>query len=82
MTMHQEPRPSLSWRVCLLALRDPHATIVFALFGSEELGGFGNKYFVAHSPVPLSHIVASLEFEMIGRRDPLLPRDGFVADWL
>ncbi|MBB5342822.1 M28 family peptidase [Tunturibacter empetritectus] len=48
----------------------PKRTIVFALFGSEELGGFGNRAFLAHPPVPLTSIVANLEFEMIGRPDP------------
>jgi hypothetical protein len=60
------------------APRSPR-TVIFALFGSEELGGFGNQYFLAHPPVPLDHIVANLEFEMIGRRDPALPKDGL---WL
>jgi Zn-dependent M28 family amino/carboxypeptidase len=40
------------------------------LFGSEELGGYGARYFLAHPPVPLTSIVANLEFEMIGRSDP------------
>ena len=48
----------------------PKRTIVFACFGSEELGGFGNRAFLAHPPVPLNSIVANLEFEMIGRPDP------------
>ena len=48
----------------------PKRTIVFACFGSEELGGFGNRAFLRHPPVPLSSIVANLEFEMIGRPDP------------
>jgi Peptidase family M28 len=48
----------------------PKRTIVFALFGSEELGGFGNRAFLAHPPLPLTEIVANLEFEMIGRPDP------------
>jgi Zn-dependent M28 family amino/carboxypeptidase len=48
----------------------PRRTIVFALFGSEELGGFGNRAFLAHPPLPLASIVANLEFEMIGRPDP------------
>jgi hypothetical protein len=48
----------------------PKRTIVFACFGSEELGGFGNRAFLAHPPVPLKSIVANLEFEMIGRPDP------------
>lgn len=51
----------------------PKRTIVFALFGSEELGGFGNRAFLAHPPVPLASIVANLEFEMIGRPDPAVP---------
>ena len=48
-------------------------TIVFAVFGSEEIGGFGNRAFLAHPPVPLTSIVANLEFEMIGRPDPAVP---------
>jgi hypothetical protein len=51
----------------------PKRTIVFALFGSEELGGFGNRAFLAHPPVPLANVVANLEFEMIGRPDPAVP---------
>lgn len=54
-------------------------TIVFALFGSEEIGGFGNAAFLAHPPVPLSGIVANLEFEMIGRPDPAVAGDSL---WL
>jgi Zn-dependent M28 family amino/carboxypeptidase len=54
-------------------------TMVFALFGSEELGGLGNAGFLAHPPVPLASIVANLEFEMIGRPDPAVPGD---ALWL
>jgi Zn-dependent M28 family amino/carboxypeptidase len=57
----------------------PRRTILFVLFGSEEIGGFGNRYFLDHPPVPLESIAANLEFEMIGRRDPALPRDGL---WL
>ncbi len=57
----------------------PRRTIVFALFGSEELGGFGSAAFLAHSPVPINSIVANLEFEMIGRADPAIPED---ALWL
>ncbi len=59
--------------------RRPRRTIVFALFGSEELGGFGNSGFLASPPVSLDSIVASLEFEMIGRPDPAVASD---ALWL
>lgn len=51
----------------------PKRSILFVLFGSEELGGYGNQYFLEHSPVPLMQIVANLEFEMIGRPDTALP---------
>ncbi|HZY63360.1 MAG TPA: M28 family peptidase [Edaphobacter sp.] len=51
----------------------PRRTIVFALFGSEEIGGYGNQAFLEHPPVPLSSIIANLEFEMIGRPDPAVP---------
>jgi hypothetical protein len=57
----------------------PARTVLFVLFGSEEIGGYGNRYFLDHTPVPLDQIVANLEFEMIGRRDPALPRDSL---WL
>ena len=57
----------------------PRRTIVFALFGSEEIGGFGNAAFLRHPPVPLASIVANLEFEMIGRADPAVAPD---ALWL
>ena len=53
--------------------RRPSRTIVFALFGSEEIGGFGNQAFLAHPLVPLVDIVANLEFEMIGRADSAVP---------
>jgi Peptidase family M28 len=51
----------------------PKRSILFVLFGSEELGGYGNRYFLDHPPVPLTQIEANLEFEMIGRPDPALP---------
>ena len=51
----------------------PRRTIYFVCFGSEERGGYGAQYFVAHSPVPLSRIVADITFEMIGRPDANVP---------
>jgi hypothetical protein len=51
----------------------PKRSVVFALFGSEEIGGFGARAFLASPPTPLPSIVASLEFEMIGRPDPAVP---------
>lgn len=53
----------------------PRRTVIFALFGSEELGGLGSTYFREHPPLPLNEIAANLEFEMIGRADPAVPAD-------
>ncbi len=53
----------------------PKRTVLFALFGSEETGGQGDQYFLQHPPLPLDHIVANLEFEMIGRPDPAVKPD-------
>jgi len=50
--------------------RRPKRTVYFVCFGSEERGGYGARYFVANSPVPLKRIVADLTFEMLGRPDP------------
>jgi hypothetical protein len=51
----------------------PKRSILFVLFGSEELGGYGNQYFLQHPSVPLTQIITNLEFEMIGRPDAALP---------
>jgi hypothetical protein len=51
----------------------PKRTIVFAFFGSEELGGVGSRYFADKPVVPLPEIVANLQFEMIGRPDDKVP---------
>jgi hypothetical protein len=47
--------------------------ILFACYGSEEIGGLGSTFFVEHPPVPLESIAANIEFEMIGAQDPKLP---------
>jgi Zn-dependent M28 family amino/carboxypeptidase len=57
----------------LAAGKAPKRTVVFALFGSEEAGGYGARGFLAHPPVPLTSLVANLEFEMIGRPDSAVP---------
>ena len=53
----------------LAAGRKPRRTIYFICFGSEERGGYGARYFIAKSPVPLEKIVADFNFEMLGRPD-------------
>ena len=53
----------------------PKRTVIFALFGSEEVGGTGSTYFREHPPIPLSDLAANLEFEMIGRADAAVNSD-------
>ena len=48
----------------------PQRTIVFALWGSEEVGLVGARYFLKHPTIELKNLVANLEFEMIARPDP------------
>jgi hypothetical protein len=58
-----------------LVRKTPRRTVVIAFFGSEETGGQGDEYFLEHPPVPLTNIVANLEFEMIGRPDSAVKPD-------
>lgn len=51
----------------------PRRGILFVAYGSEEIGGYGSRWFGAHPPVPLEQIVANIEVEMIGAQDPKLP---------
>ena len=44
-------------------------SIVLVAFGAEEMGLLGSKYFVNHSPVDLSRIVAMVNLDMLGRLD-------------
>lgn len=57
----------------LAADGQPRRSILFAAYGSEELGLLGSQYFAEHPPVPLTDIVANLEIEMIGQQDPKMP---------
>jgi Zn-dependent M28 family amino/carboxypeptidase len=60
----------------------PRRTILFVCFGSEETGGQGNQYFLAHPPLPLASIVANLEFEMIGQPDrAVAPNQLWLTGW-
>ena len=53
----------------------PRRSVIFALFGSEEIGVLGSIYFREHPPLPLNEIAANLEFEMLGRADPAVKAD-------
>jgi aminopeptidase YwaD len=66
----------------LAAEPKPRRTIVVALWGSEETGLVGSRYFLANPTFELKRIVANLEFEMIGRPDPALRSDDlWVSGW-
>lgn len=56
-------------------------TVQFALFGCEEAGGHGAKFFLEHPPLPLTDIAANLEFEMIGLPDPQRPKTLMLTGW-
>ena len=49
----------------------PRRTVIFIATTGEELGLFGTRWYVLHPVVPLSHMTANLEIEMIGRPDSL-----------
>ncbi|MDR0660170.1 MAG: M20/M25/M40 family metallo-hydrolase [Prevotellaceae bacterium] len=42
-------------------------SVVVVLFGAEEQGIVGSKYFVAHTPKEVGRIAAMLNFDMVGR---------------
>ena len=45
----------------------PKRSIVFAAWDAEEKGLLGSKYWVAHPTLPLEHVVAAVNLDMIGR---------------
>jgi aminopeptidase YwaD len=60
----------------------PRRNILFVCFGSEELGGYGARWFREFPPTPLKDIVANLEFEMIGLPQEKVPTGTmFLTGW-
>ncbi len=53
----------------------PKRTVYFAFYGSEEVGGFGSRYFADNLAFPKENLVANLQFEMLGRPDPKVGAD-------
>ncbi len=45
----------------------PKRSIIFLTVSGEEKGLWGSRYFSEHPPVPIGHIVADLNMDMIGR---------------
>src|SRR5438105_8006843 len=50
----------------ILSANPPKRSIVFANFSGEELGVLGSQWFVTHPLVPLDHVVAMINFDMVG----------------
>lgn len=60
----------------------PGRTLIFALWGSEEAGLVGARYFLQNPTFDLKDIIANLEFEMIARPDPKLkPNQLWLTGW-
>jgi Iap family predicted aminopeptidase len=57
-------------------------TVIFALWGSEEQGMVGSRYFLENPTFDLQQITANLEFEMIGRADAKVkPGQLWLTGW-
>ena len=57
--------------------RPPERSVLFMAFGAEEIGAIGSRYWVEHPTLPLDHVVAMLNADMVGRlRDDRLIVDG------
>lgn len=52
-------------------VRKPKRSVVFVLFGGEELGLQGSTYFVAHVPAPFEKVDGMFNFDMTGEGDGL-----------
>jgi len=64
-----------------LAHEGHHAhSIIFLLATGEEIGNVGADYQLLHPVVPLADTIANLNFEMLGRPDPLVGGAGKM--WL
>ena len=54
-------------RAIVASKEKPRRSVMFIGFDLEEVGLYGSRYFVEHSPVPLSRIALFLTADMIGR---------------
>lgn len=45
----------------------PACDVLFALWSGEELGLLGSEFWAQHPTVPLDHVVANLNLDMVGR---------------
>lgn len=54
-------------RAMVQGTEKPKRSVMFIGFDLEEIGLFGSRYFVEHSPVPLKQVALFLTADMIGR---------------
>jgi Tol biopolymer transport system component len=47
--------------------KSPEHGLLFAFWSGEEVGLIGSSHFAEHPPVPLSDIIAYINFDMVGR---------------
>ncbi len=48
----------------------PKRSLIFLAVSGEEKGLLGSSYFTDHPPVPITHIIANINMDMIGRNNP------------
>ncbi len=70
----------LELAAALAAEPRPAQTLVFLFATGEEVGLWGTSYYLKHPVIPLERTVLNLNFEMLGRPDPLVGGSGFL--WL
>ncbi len=65
-----------------VASRPPKRSVLFVLFGAEEGGWMGSRYFLSRGPVARERIIADINMDMIGRTEEGLEakRTQYVLD--
>ena len=68
-----------------LAKEDLQSTLVFCLFGAEEIGSYGSRYFIEHFPT-IDSVALMLQIDMANGSDELIPLldspNGNSPQWL
>lgn len=71
---------SLADAFCRLKER-PRRSVIFVAFWGEEKGLLGSKHFVDNPLWPLSHIVANINIEMVGRPETDAREKAWMTGW-
>ncbi len=62
--------------------KTPKRSVVFVLFGGEEMGLIGSKHFVNHLPKQISSVKAMINFDMVGTGDGAWCGYSEEPDWV